>query len=111
MNETVINIGIYLTYILIGAAVIGILFFSVTNIAKNPKAAKSALVGIGGLVVVFGITYALSTGADAGMYSTDEEVVTEGTSKLVGMGLSSFYVLAALTILSILYVEVTRLFK
>ncbi len=111
MNDTVINIGIYLTYILIGAAVLGILIFSVSNIAKNPKAAKSALIGIGGLVVIFGLTYAISTGADATLYSSDDEVVTEGMSRLVGMGLFSFYVLGGLTILSILYVEVTRLFK
>lgn len=111
MNDSLINIGIIITYILIGITVLSILVFSVSNIVKNPGAAKSALIGLGGLAVIFGITYLLSTGSDAEMYSKPQDIVTEGTSKIVGMGLASFYILAGLTILSILYVEVTRIFK
>lgn len=105
-----IDFGLYATYTLIGICVLAILLFAVTNIAKSPGNAKSALVGIGGLVVVFLITYFTSTGADATTVFADENI-TEETSRRVGMGLSSFYILAGLAILSILYVEITRLFK
>lgn len=105
-----IDFGIYAAYVLIGLAVLSILAFAGTNIAKNPKGAKSALVGIIGLALIIGITYATSSGEDANTIYADKGI-TEGESHLVGMGLATFYTLGALTILSILYVEVTRLFK
>lgn len=108
--ETWVNIGIIASYVLIGICIVGILAFSIVNIMKNPANAKSALVGLIGLIVIFGLTYALSTGEDANTIFADKGV-TEETSRIVGMGLTSFYVLAALAIISILYVEVSRLFN
>ena len=110
MSDTWINIGLTVSYILIGLAALGILAFSLMNIAKKPGGAKGVLIGIVGLAIIFGLTYALSTGEDANTLFADENV-TEATSRRVGMGLASFYILAGLAILSILYVEVTRLFK
>ncbi len=105
-----VDTGLYLTYVLVGICVAGILGFSVANILKNPAAAKSALIGIAGLVVVFVLSYALSDGSDATTMFADEGI-TETTSKRVGMGLGTFYVLTAVAILAILYVEVSRLFS
>ncbi|WP_417593164.1 hypothetical protein [Owenweeksia hongkongensis] len=110
MNETIINIGIYASYALIAIGIVAILIFGVAQIAGNPKAAKSALFGIVGLAVVSGLAYALSTGSDAtGMYAKLD--VTEGSSHMVGAGLYAFYILMALAVLSIIYVEITRLFS
>ena len=107
-----IDFGLYATYALIGICVVMILLFAIGRIAKNPAGAKSALIGIIGLAVLVGVAFALSTGTDvasnpklAGME------ITEETSRQVGAGLMVFYILAGLAILSILYVEVTRLFK
>ena len=105
-----VDSGLYLTYVLIGICVIGILGFSVANIAKNPGGAKSALVGIGGLALVFILTYVFSDGSDA-MTVFAEDGITESTSKTVGMGLGTFYALTAVAIGAILYVEVSRLFS
>lgn len=105
-----VDTGLYLTYVLVGICVVGILGFSVANILKNPSAAKSALIGIAGLVVVFVLSYALSDGTDATTMFADEGI-SETTSKRVGMGLGTFYVLTAVAILAILYVEVSRLFS
>ena len=105
-----IDTGIYLTYALIGICIISILGFSIVNIAKNPGGAKSALFGIVGLIVVFVLTYVMSDGSDATTIFADDGI-TETTSKRVGMGLGTFYVLTAVAILSILYVEVSRLFS
>lgn len=110
MNETIINIGIYASYALIIIGVIAILIFGVMQIAGNPKAAKSALFGIVGLAVIGGLAYALSTGADAsGMFA--KLGVSESSSHMVGAGLYAFYILMALAVLSIIYVEITRLFS
>ncbi|QNR25485.1 hypothetical protein [Croceimicrobium hydrocarbonivorans] len=105
-----VDTGLYLTYVLIGVCVIGILGFSVLNIAKNPGGAKSALVGIVGLIVIFGLTYALSDGTDATTTYAKLDI-TEGTSSRIGMGLGTFYVLTAAAIVAILYSEVSRLFS
>ncbi len=104
-----IDTGIYITYALIGICVLGILGFSILNIAKNPGGAKSALFGIVGLVVIFVLTYVLSDGSDAALYA--DEGMTESASKSVSMGLGTFYVLTAVAILAIVYVEVSRLFS
>lgn len=105
-----IDTGIYLTYALIGICVVGILGFSIVNIAKNPGGAKSAVFGIVGLILIFILTYVTSDGTDATTVYA-EEGITEATSKRVGMGLGTFYVLTAVAILSIIYVEVSRLFS
>lgn len=110
MSESVVNAGIYITYALIGIAIVGILFFSIANLGKSKGGAKGILIGIIGLVAVFGIAYAISTGADATTLFEKHDI-TEATSRRVGMGLFAFYILSAAAILSILYVEVTRLFK
>lgn len=105
-----IDIGIYATYILIAICVLAILIFAVSRIISNPGAAKSALLGIAALVVVGIIAYFFSSGADAtGIYADLE--VSESTSHIVGAGLVGLYIIMALTVLSIIYVELTRLFK
>lgn len=105
-----IDTGIYITYALIGICIVAILGFSIMHIAKNPGGAKSALFGIVGLIVVFVVTYVMSDGSDATTVFADEGI-TEATSKNVGMGLRTFYVLTAAAIVAILYVEVSRLFS
>jgi len=105
-----VDFGIYFTYVLIGICVLGILGFSLVNIAKNPAGAKAGLFGLIGLIVVFVLTYVFSDGTDATTVFADDGI-TESTSKRVGMGLGTFYVLTAVAIGAILYVEVSRLFS
>ena len=95
---------------MIGAGILAILIFSVARIVAQPQSAKSVLGGIVALLVLFGLSYAFSTGDDANGIFTKLEV-SEGTSHMVGTGLITFYLLVGLAILSILYVELTRLFK
>lgn len=110
LSNAFIEAGIEVTYVFIFLGVIGILGFSIMHIAKNPSAAKSALFGIVGLLVVFVVTYVMSDGSDATTVFADEGI-TEAASKNVGMGLRTFYVLTAAAIVAILYVEVSRLFS
>ena len=105
-----INFGLYLTYFLIGISILAILFFAVSKIFQEPRGAKSALIGIVGLLVVLVLGYLFSTGEDATTMFAKLNV-TEGTSRRVGTGLVSLYIVMGITILSILYVEITRLLK
>ncbi|MGB0176369.1 MAG: hypothetical protein ACPF9D_04330 [Owenweeksia sp.] len=106
-----IDFGLYATYALIGICIVMILLFAIGRIAKNPGGAKSALIGIVGLAVLVAVAFGLSTGSDVTEPVFAKMQITEETSRQVGAGLMVFYILAGLAILSILYVEVTRLFK
>ncbi len=107
-----INFGIYLAYALIGISVLIILYFAVTKILQEPGGARSAMIGIVSLIVVLLLGYLFSTGADAttnALYLKLE--VSEASSRQVGTGLVTLYIVMGLTVLSILYAEITRLLK
>lgn len=101
---------IYWCYVLFALGAAAAVIFSLVNITKNPKAARGLLIGLLALGVIIGITYATSSGDDANTIYEDLNI-TESTSHGVGMGLATFYILGALTIVSIIYVEISRLFK
>lgn len=107
-----VDIGLYLSYVLIGICVLGILVFAVGRIISHPSAAKSALIGIGGLVVLWFISYLFSSGDDAAEGAIFGDMgITEATSHMVGTGLITFYLLLGIVIITIIFNELTRLFK
>lgn len=89
-----------------GAAVL----YSLFNLFRDPKKAKNALIGIGGLVVVLAIGYFMASGDDLANYNENLNV-TEGISKWSGTGLNVFYIVFFTSILGILYAEVSKIFK
>lgn len=100
------NYGIIICYILLAVAVLAAVVFPIIQLAKNPKGAKGALIGIGALVVVLGVSYALSSDVNPSKI----EITAEG-AKQVDTGLFAFYILAAVAIVSLVYAEVSKLFK
>lgn len=107
-----INFGIYLAYALIGISVLIILYFAVTKILQEPGAARSAMFGIVGLIVILLLGYLFSTGEDATTNPLFTKLeISEGSSRQVGTGLVTLYIVMGLTVLSILYAEITRLLK
>jgi len=83
--------------------------FSILNVFKNTKQARSAIVGFGALVVVMLLAYIISSGADFNTFKGFE--VTEGTSRMVSTGLNTFYIFFFLAIGSVLFAEVGKIFK
>lgn len=110
MEGFISTYGLYFTYILVAVCALAILFFAIARIVSHPEAAKSFLIGLVALVVLGGVSYGLSSGADAETIYKKLEV-TKGTSHGVGAGLVTFYLLMGIAVLSIIYVEITRLFK
>lgn len=106
MADFMTNYGIIICYILLAVAVLTAVVFPIIQLIQNPKGAKGALVGIGALVVVVGISYALSSG-DAAAHLD----ITPEAAKQVDTGLFAFYILAGIAILSLVYSEVAKLFK
>lgn len=106
MADFITNYGILFTYLLLAIAVITAVGFPIVQLVKNPKGAKGALIGIGILIVVLGISYALSS--DVNPSKMD---ITPQTAKQVDTGLFAFYILAAAAIAATIYSEVSKIFK
>ena len=93
----------------IGISGAAILAFLVMRIIKG-KGWKF-LIGLGVLVVLVVVAYFLSKGNDMSPIFLQKNGATENTSKLVGTACITTYVLVALSVLSIVYVEVAKFFK
>ena len=100
------NYGIIICYILLAVAVLSAVVFPIIQLAQNPKNAKGALMGIGALIVVVGISYVLASDNNP----SNMEITPEA-AKQVGTGLYAFYILAAVAIVALVYSEVAKLFK
>lgn len=103
--------------ILIWAAILVIitaglaLIFPIINLVANPKSAKSGLFILLGVAVLIFIAYSLSSNEVLkipGYTGTDN---VPGTLKIAGTGLFTTYILAGLAVLSILYSEISKIFK
>ena len=78
--------------------------------AKNPKKAKNALIGIIGVIVICGLGYAFA-GDDVVTDFSGEVVADSATSKKSGGGLVATYILLVGAIGTIVFAEVSKLFK
>lgn len=69
------------------------------------------LIGIGLLAILMVVAYFISKGNDLSPVFLAKNGASEGTSKLVGAACMTTYVMVALTIIAIIYVEVAKFFK
>ena len=104
-----INIGIILAYVMIGfGAIIAIGFGIKKMIESNNSLVKTGSAFVG-LIVVLIFAYVLAS--DIVLDSYEEYEITASTSKRVGIGLYSFYILAIGAIGSIIYAEFSKIFS
>ena len=96
-------------YVLFGLATIAAIVFPIMAMAKNPKGAKSALIGVVALGAIFAISYAL--GGDEMTPKYEEFISGPEASKRVSMGLIAFYLLALGAVGVTVYSGITKLFK
>ena len=87
--EGLINIGIILTYIMIGFAALTAISFGVKKILLNTKNAKKTLYTILGLVVVCVASYVFAS--DEVLQSYEKYKISATESKNVGMGFCLLY--------------------
>lgn len=107
--ESLINIGIILTYILVAFAAFAALGFGIRKMIKSTQNTKKTLTTIGGLLAIILISYLMSSDAVLGSYEKYE--ITATTAKQVGMGLTTFYLLAIGAIGAVLYAEFSKVFS
>ena len=97
-----------LSYILLILAIVAALGGSVMQAIMNPGKLKGSLIGLGGMILVFLISYVLADATVEPYYASD---ITESASKLSGAGLYAFYILFVLAVLSIASSSLTRFIK
>ena len=138
MKDSIANITRWILYLLLALSVIpGILFYAgmldtelFINWAKlllivavavmvispiygfitNPQNLVKMLISVAVMVVVVVLAYSLS-GNQFTEYRLEELKTTAETSELVGMGFYVTYIAFGLTVVSILYASVIKLFK
>ncbi|CAI8357498.1 MAG: Uncharacterised protein [Cryomorphaceae bacterium] len=106
--ESLINIGIILTYLMVGSAAIAAIGFGIKQMMQKTNNAKKTLYTIGGLLVIILISYLTASDEVLGSYEKYE--ITASTAKQVGMGLTTFYILAIGAIGAVLYAELSKAF-
>ncbi len=107
--ESLINIGIILTYLMVGFATLTAIGFGIKKMMQKTNNTKKTLYAIGGLVVILIFSYLIASDEVLGSYEKYE--ITASTAKKVGMGLTAFYVLAIGAIGAVLYAELSKVFS
>jgi len=109
MNDTVINIGIYLTYALLGICVLVALVFPLIQLVTDFKKAKTAVFGILGLAIIVVLGYFFSS-AEVSEVATKMGVGPKGV-RFIGAGMITTYVLMGIALIAAILSTVTKQFK
>ena len=104
-----LDLGLYVTYALIFLAVALTIVFPIIHMLREPSMLIRSAIGIGVIVVLFGISYALAD-SEVNMKSAALGV-TPTSSKLIGAGLILFYIALVLSILALIYSEISKALK
>ncbi len=105
-----LDIGIYLGYALVFIAVVAMVVLPLINALKSPKDLAKSGMGIGALLVLFALSFALSGGELTAQYQA-LGVESEFSSRLIGAGLTMFYFVFFIAIIGIIYSEISKALK
>jgi hypothetical protein len=103
------DVIIYWCYILFFLGAASAIVLPLINLGKNPSGGKGALIGLIALVVVFVLSYVLA--GDEMLPKYENFIDGPEDSKLVGMGLIAFYILAFGAIAAVVYSSISKLIK
>jgi hypothetical protein len=104
-----IDIGIYAAYLFFGVALVSAIVLPLVNALKSPAGLVKSLAGVGGLVVLFIISYTLS-GSEVSA-KAKAAGISEGSSQLIGAGLTLFYIVFVIAVLGVVYSEINKALK
>ncbi|MFO7873043.1 MAG: hypothetical protein R6U62_00995 [Bacteroidales bacterium] len=104
MNESVIDIGMYVTYGLLAIAAVSAIIFSLIHMVSDFRKAIPTLIGIGVLVLIVLFSYSIGT-------SETYENAGPAVSQWVGGGIRATMILIGLGLLSAVFTEVYKYFR
>ena len=91
-----ISLSMFIFFITVAVTII----FSLMNLSSDTGKLKKAMVFIGFLIIVVGISYASSSGIETPM--KDGQILSASGSRWVGTGIRVFYILASVAVLSMI---------
>ena len=108
-SDSVLNGYFTLAYIAFGLSLVFAIVFPVIQIFADPKAAIRSLIGVGILVALWFVAYALSDNSFTPM-ELEKMKTTANISVMVGAGLIYTYFIFAIAIVAIIYASISSLF-
>lgn len=108
----------YIAYIVMAIILILVAAFVVINLVSKPEALKRAMISVGIMLVIILLAYFVF--ADDGVLDpatgrqvmlSDGEPLTAADSKWIGASLYTFYIIAVLSIISVLWAGASKLIK
>lgn len=112
LEEPIITKGILnWAYVLFAIAAVAAILFPVVYMVMHPQNAKKAGIAILGLAVVIFVAYSLASDEIMTFVDYQGSDNNPETLKLAGTGIISMYLLLGAAVLSIIYVEIAKLFK
>jgi hypothetical protein len=103
-----LDAGLWITYIMFILALAGMAVFSLINMLSDVKKAKGTLMGIAVLVVLFIISYAISS--DEVLPKYEQLGIDAGSSKMIGGWLILLYIVGAATFIIAIVSEIRKIF-
>ncbi len=110
LQNSVLNPFFLVAYIALALCILMALLFPIFNIISNPKVLVKSLIGLAVIVAVGFLIYSMSSNELTKLQLMDYKI-TETTSRQVGAALYGTYLIGALSVLAILYAELSSFFK
>ena len=107
--EAVINIGLYISYVLLGIAILSAIVLPLINSLDDTSALIRAGIGVGIIIVLYFISWAISGNEVIDAYIKWD--IGEGISKAIGGALIMMYMLFLVAIAGIIYTEISKAIK
>lgn len=104
-----LDIGLYFGYTLLIVAVLAAVVLPLIKAVQSPDTFLKSLYGVIVILVIFGISYAISSSNVRPSWAVAG--IGEGTSKLIGAGLITFYVVVVIAFLGLIFSEVNKALK
>jgi len=104
-----ISWGLYLGYFLFIGSIVAVAGLFLWNAIQDTRLLIRSAVGAGILVVLFLISYSLSDGTPSN--AAIAAGVDETSSKLIGGGLTMFYIIFFAAIIGLVYSEISKALK
>lgn len=106
-ESALLDIVLYISYFLVIFALAAAIILPLIKSLDQPESLVKVGGGIVALLVIFGISYALS---DGGLVARNTEITEQG-SKLIGASLITMYILTIVALLGIAVTEVSKFFR
>lgn len=99
------------SYILTGVLVLAALAGAGIGIRKKPESLKMMLVGIGGTILLFGISYGMASSEITPNLAALGGDLSEGTVKMADTGLIAMYIMMFLSIAAVVFSSVMKIVR